>query len=86
MFQIISTIAVVINFYCIIIFIWAILSWFQNSNKVIRDLYRVLDTIVKPYVDLFRRFIPPMGGMDLSPLAALVALQIVARLLLGFIS
>jgi YggT family protein len=33
-------------------------------------------------VRIFKRFIPPLGGMDFSPLVALVVLQIVARFLL----
>lgn len=84
--QIVMILSSILNFYCIIIFVWAILSWFQNSNKVVRDIYRVLDTIVAPFVNLFRRFIPPMGGMDLSPFIALIVLQLFARLLFGFFS
>jgi len=34
------------------------------------------------YLDLFRRFIPPIGGMvDISPIAALLVLQLVGRLI-----
>ncbi len=86
MSMVISILSSVINLYCLIIFVWAILSWFQNSHKMVRDIYRVLDTIVAPYVNLFRRFIPPMGGVDLSPFIALIVLQLVARLLLGFLA
>ncbi|MDR1089364.1 MAG: YggT family protein [Coriobacteriales bacterium] len=75
----------IIDLYCLIIFVWAMLSWFQTANKTVRDIYRVLDRVVAPYVKLFRRFIPPVGGMDLSPLIALLVLQILSRLLLGFL-
>ncbi|MDR1358515.1 MAG: YggT family protein [Coriobacteriales bacterium] len=84
-FQLATILSSIINLYCLIIFVWAILSWFQSSNKTVRDIYRVLDTVVAPYVNLFRRFIPPLGGMDLSPLIALIVLQILSRLLLGFL-
>jgi YggT family protein len=77
--QLLSTL---LNLYCFLIFAWAILSWFQNTHGIVRDIYKVLGTIVEPYIKLFRRFIPPMGGMDLSPLIALLVLQIVGRLLL----
>jgi uncharacterized protein YggT (Ycf19 family) len=37
----------------------------------------VLATIVEPYLGVFRRFIPAFGGMDFSPLAAILVLQFV---------
>lgn len=74
----------VIDFYCLIIFIWVILSWFQNAHKTVREIYRILDTVVAPYVNIFRKFIPPMGSIDFSPFVALIALQLVSRLLIGF--
>lgn len=85
LYQLASIIGAVVNFYCMVIFVWAILSWFRGANKVVNDIYEVLDKVVSPYVDLFRRFIPPMGGVDFSPLIALIALQLVARLILGFL-
>lgn len=85
LYQVASIISALVNFYSIVIFVWAILSWFKGSSKIASDIYNVLDKIVAPYVDLFRRFIPPMGGIDFSPLIALVVLQLVARLILGFL-
>ncbi|MDR3136640.1 MAG: YggT family protein [Coriobacteriales bacterium] len=81
-FSLPSLISSAVNLYCLIIVVWAILSWFNTSKKgIVRDVYQVLDTIVSPYVNLFRRFIPPMGGLDLSALVALLVLQLVARAL-----
>ena len=74
-----------ITLYCIVIFAWAILSWFKDSNKVARDIYKALDVIVAPYVDIFRRLIKPMGGMDLSPFIALIVLQLVGRFVVGLL-
>ena len=81
--MILSIVSALLNAYCLLIVAWAILSWFLNANKTVRDIYNALDVIVSPYVNLFRKFIPPMGGMDLSPLVALILLQLVARLLIG---
>ena len=47
------------------------------------DVMRVLDQITAPLLNPIRRVIPPIAGMDLSPLIALLLLQIVERLLLG---
>jgi uncharacterized protein YggT (Ycf19 family) len=71
----------IINLYTMIIFAWAILSWINKGKGIINDIYNVLGTVVEPYVKIFRRFIPPMGGMDLSPLIALLALQLVSRVI-----
>ncbi len=75
----------IVSFYCLLILAWAILSWFKNANKTVRDIYKVLDMVVAPYVNLFRKFIPPMGGMDFSPLIALIVLQLASRLLIGLL-
>lgn len=83
--QLITILNSIVSFYCLLIFVWALLSWFKTANKTVRDIYKMLDTIVSPYVNLFRKFIPPMGGMDLSPLIALIVLQLVSRLLFGLL-
>ncbi|MCL2883187.1 MAG: YggT family protein [Coriobacteriia bacterium] len=70
-----------VDIYVILIIIWAVISWFDHSKGWLRDAYGALNKIVGPYVGLFRRFIPPLGGIDLSPLIAVVVLQILVRLL-----
>jgi uncharacterized protein YggT (Ycf19 family) len=71
-----------VQFYVLIIIVWAVLSWFnQSRGGAIHDIYEILDRIVSPFINLFRRFIPTAGGMDFSPLIAIILLQIVLRLL-----
>ena len=84
MIQAVIIISRIIDFYCLVIFVWVILSWFKGS-KISRDIYKVLDPIVSPYVNLFKKLIPPMGGLDFSPFIALVVLQLVSRLLFGLL-
>lgn len=69
-----------INFYEILIIVWCILSWVpRNSGGVVDDISEALGHVVRPYLDLFRRFIPPMGGLDFSPVVAIIVLGIVQR-------
>ncbi len=44
-----------------------------------------LDQTVSPYLAIFRRFIPPLGPIDLSPIVGIFLLQIVGRIIVGII-
>ena len=72
-----------LNFYEMLIFVQVLLSWFVSSgNKFVVDVYGALSTLVDPFVNLFRRFIPPLTGLDWSPFIAILVLQLVQRLVL----
>jgi YggT family protein len=45
-----------------------------------------LRDVCEPYLSIFRRFIPPLGALDLSPVIAIFALQIVGRLVYNLIA
>ncbi len=54
--------------------------------------YRWLDAVLtflrdvaEPYLRIFRRFIPPLGPLDLSPIVAILVLRIVGSILVGLI-
>ena len=54
--------------------------------------YRWLDAVLtflrdvsEPYLRIFRRFIPPLGPIDLSPLVAILVLRIVGGIIVGLI-
>jgi YggT family protein len=59
------------------VIVYAVLSWVQ-TNSVMAD---VLERLVAPLLMPIRRFLPLVGGIDLSPLALLVILQIAAIVL-----
>jgi YggT family protein len=59
------------------VIVYAVLSWVQ-TNSVIAD---VLERLVAPLLQPIRRVLPLVGGVDLSPLALLVILQIAAIVL-----
>jgi YggT family protein len=44
-----------------------------------------LRDVCEPYLGFFRRFIPPLGPLDLSPIVAIFVLNIVANILVGLI-
>jgi YggT family protein len=70
--------------YTILIFTYILMSWVRLPYNVwIGRLRGFLHDTVEPYLRLFRRMIPPLGGMDLSPIIALIVLQLVYRVILG---
>jgi YggT family protein len=44
-----------------------------------------LRDVCEPYLSLFRRFIPPLGPLDLSPIVAIIVLQIVGSIVVNLI-
>ncbi|HWI07574.1 MAG TPA: YggT family protein [Solirubrobacteraceae bacterium] len=52
--------------------------WSSATLGFLRD-------VTEPYLGLFRRFIPPIGPVDVSPIVAILVLQIVGFFLIGLI-
>lgn len=64
----------IIQFYGALILVYVIMSWFRPSGFFF-EVFRVVGSVVEPYVGLFRRFMPPTGVVDFSPLVAILVLQ-----------
>lgn len=62
--------------YTYLIIAYVLLSWLPNARESF--IGEMLGKLVEPYLSVFRRFIPPIGGMiDISPIVALIALRFV---------
>jgi len=65
------------------IIIQAILSWLfafdviNHRNRLVSQVADFLDRITAPILEPFRRIIPPLGGIDISPIVVLLLLQFV---------
>ncbi|WP_336969629.1 YggT family protein [Brevundimonas aurantiaca] len=65
------------------IIIQAILSWLfafdviNHRNRFVSQIADFLDRITAPILEPFRRVIPPLGGIDISPIVVLLLLQFV---------
>jgi YggT family protein len=66
------------------IMIRALLSFFPNIDPY-HPVVRGLDGLVNPITRPFRALLPPMGGIDLSPILAIFALQVGAKILAGLL-
>lgn len=64
------------NIYQYMIIGYILLSWVPSARD--SAIGRLLAKLVEPYLGVFRRFIPPIGGViDLSPIVALFALRFI---------
>lgn len=72
-------IALIFTVFVVAVFIQVILSWFGQSqyNPLIGLVHRIAEPVLKP----FRKFVPPMGGFDLSPIFAILLLMVGKMLL-----
>lgn len=73
-------ISLLINVFVFAVFARAILSWFDPSGY--NPATSLLHHLTEPLLSLCRKIIPDLGGMDLSPLVALVGLQLTKMMLL----
>jgi YggT family protein len=77
--------------YLILILIRIILSWIPRMpyNQVLNALVTFVHDVTDPYLRLFRRVIPPVGGggfaLDLSPIIAIIVLYIAQAIVVGLI-
>lgn len=79
--SIIELVSMAIKFYIFAILGQIILSWIapQNYNPVVSLLYQITDPIMTPA----KKIIPPMGGMDFSPILVFIGLQILEIILVS---
>lgn len=72
-------VSVFVGVYVLLIFAYVLLSWFRPP-LALAPVVRFLDDTCGPYLRLFRRVIPPLGPIDISPIVAVFVLFIVERL------
>jgi uncharacterized protein YggT (Ycf19 family) len=66
--------------YLVLILVYILMSWLPPSMSIrLEGLRRFLYEVCEPYLRLFRRVIPPIGPLDLSPIVAIIVLTLGAR-------
>ncbi len=74
-----SFLDVFVGVYVLLVFAYVITSWIRlpySLNRLQRFLYDVCD----PYLRLYRRILPPLGPLDLSPIVAVIVLVALERI------
>ncbi|PCI55964.1 MAG: hypothetical protein COB36_03995 [Alphaproteobacteria bacterium] len=87
--MIITIISFIVNLYILVIVTQVALSWLVAFDIVNADndaairLTTLLRKLTDPVFIPLRKYIPPMGGMDFTPLIVIIGLQIIPTLLLS---
>lgn len=78
--------------YIVLIFIRILLSWIPRlpDNAAIQAVAGFARDVTDPYLNVFRRFIPPIGGggmaLDLSPIIGVILLLVLQGIVVGIIN
>ena len=81
-----SFVNVFLSVYILLILIYVLLSWFRLPyNLWLNRIQRFLYDVCEPYIRLFRRVLPPLGPIDLSPAVAILVLILVQQLVVPLI-
>lgn len=77
-------VSVFFDVYILLILGYVLTSWIRLPYALHR-LQRFLDDVCEPYIRVFRRLLPTVGPLDLSPIVAVITLIFVQRALVGLI-
>ena len=81
---IINGISSVFGLFYIMILIRCALSFVRGIDYR-QQPWNAIKTVTDPYLDLFRRLIPPIGMIDISPIVALFALGLIQSAVIYFV-
>ncbi|GHH96483.1 YggT family protein [Neobacillus kokaensis] len=77
MYFVISLLQQIIQIYSWALIIYILMSWFPNARET--SIGRFLARICEPYLEPFRKIIPSIGMIDISPIVAFLVLNFAQR-------
>ena len=66
-----------ITLFSFLLIAYILMSWVPSIRE--GKFGQLLGKIVEPYLSFFRRFIPPLGMIDISPIVAIFALRFISN-------
>ena len=75
--NILSFVNVLFTIYSFMIIIYILMSWIPALQE--SKFGEILAKFVEPYLGIFRRFIPPIGMIDISPIVAIFLLNFIQQ-------
>ena len=89
-FALLQTISLILNIGWWVFLIMIIMSWLisfnviNTRNNVVAAIWRGLNQVTEPILRPIRRIIPPMGGLDLSPIVVFVIIFFLQQLIANY--
>jgi len=77
-----TTLVTFITIYTYLLIFRVLLTWFPNIDWY-NQPFAALSQLTDPYLNVFRSVIPPLGGIDISPILAIILLQLASGLISG---
>lgn len=77
--------------YIVLVFLNVLISWVPRMpyNRALRATLDFVKETTDPYLNFFRRFLPPLGGggfaLDLSPIVGVIVLFVLQAVVVGLI-
>ena len=88
---VLDVVFIVLDLYIWVLIIQAVLSWLlafnvlNARNQLVGMVWRFTDAVTEPFLKPIRRAIRPINGLDLSPLALMLAIFLIQRVLAYYI-
>ena len=79
--SIIQMLAALLRLYSLLLVVYALISWIMHEHHY-PPAVRWLQSMVEPVLKPIRRFIPPIGGIDISVIAALLIIEMIRSFIL----
>lgn len=77
MVAIVNFLLTAINIYSFVLIASILMSWLPNAKE--SAFGQMLSKVTDPYLDIFRKIIPPFGMIDFSPIVAIFALNLASQ-------
>lgn len=91
MIPVLNTIMYALNIYIWILIAAAIFSWLyafnviNSRNQFVNMLGRFLNNITEPVLRPIRRFMPDLGGVDISPIIVFILIYLIQQLIIYYL-
>ena len=89
LFQLLGFLSLLLTFVSYLVIAQVILSWLISfnvvniSNNFVRSIYMGLEKLLAPVYRPIRKFMPDLGGLDLSPMIFLLLILFVQKVVIG---
>ena len=89
-FALLQTISLILSLVWWVFLIMIVMSWLisfnviNTRNQFVAGVWRALNQVTEPILRPIRRIVPPMGGLDLSPIIVFIIIFFLQQLIANF--